>query len=58
VIFPKNKAEEKRLEAIIEQNKKAEDWVSDDPSFEPLSAETTPVDEILKRVGDRKLPTK
>lgn len=58
MIFPKDKSEQKRFEAILERNEKAEDWVSDDPTFAPLSAATTPVDKVLKRVGDRKLPAK
>lgn len=59
MIFPRSKAEVKQFEEIVEQNTNADDWISDDPRFSPLTnPPSSSVEEILKHVGDLKLRSK
>jgi hypothetical protein len=59
LIIPRSEAEAKKIADLVQKNIEAEDWVSDDIMFSPLKPpKNEVVDDLLKRVGDTKLPLK
>ena len=57
MIIPRDEAEAKKFEALVKKNEEAEDWVTEDPSFSPLSVPKNALT-ILEKVGSHKLPSK
>jgi len=53
VIIPRDEAEAKKFEAIVEANDEADDWVSEDTSFSPLQIPKKALG-ILKKVGNHR----
>jgi hypothetical protein len=57
MIIPRDEAEAKKFAEIVRQNEEAGDWVSDDPSFSPISIPKKALD-ILRKVGNHKPPSR